>query len=199
MITFLEGNLVESTPLRAVINVSGIGYEVHIPITTAEKLPSVGQNVKLHTLAVYREDSATLYGFSTKADRSFFQLLVERVSGVGPRIALNMMSRANVETLRGAISGGDIKVLSSCPGIGKKTAERLIVELRDHLGTGPTASGTTTNAGVTPGSPRSDAVAALIALGFKNPDAEKAVERAAANTGADASTELLIRHALSRS
>ncbi len=100
MIVSLEGKLIEAAPLSAVIEANGIGYEVFIPVTTAEKLPGIGQTARLHTLAVYREDSQTLYGFATREDRDFFRLLVEKVSGIGPKIALNIMSRMSVESLR---------------------------------------------------------------------------------------------------
>ena len=133
MITSITGQLVTATPLTATIEVGGFGYEVHIPVTTAERLPSLGQQAKLHTVAVYREDSQTLYGFSTEEERNFFRLLVEKVTGVGPKMALSVLSKLSLATLKGAIAAGDIGLLSKCPGIGKKTAERLVIELRDYL------------------------------------------------------------------
>jgi Holliday junction DNA helicase RuvA len=133
MITSITGQLVAATPLTATIEVGGFGYEVHIPVTTAERLPSLGQQAKLHTVAVYREDSQTLYGFSTEEERNFFRLLVEKVTGVGPKMALSVLSKLSLATLKGAIAAGDIGLLSKCPGIGKKTAERLVIELRDYL------------------------------------------------------------------
>lgn len=201
MIVSIEGRLIEATPLIAIIDVNGLGYEVHIPVTTAERLPHHGETVKLHTLAVYREDSASLYGFTQRADRDFFRLLVEKVSGVGPRIALGIMSHLSLPLLQSAIANGDAARLSKCPGIGKKTAERLIIELRDKMGALSTTSGEAP--GLTAGSmhtpapsAQQDAVDALIALGYKAPDADKAIRKALEKSGANASTEVLIRAAL---
>ena len=123
----------ESTPLLAVIDAGGVGYEVHIPVSTAEHLPQSGGECSLFIHSVYREDSATLYGFAKREDRDFFRILIERVSGIGPKIGISMLSRMSVELLRSAISTSDVALLSQCPGIGKKTAERLIIELRDKL------------------------------------------------------------------
>jgi holliday junction DNA helicase RuvA len=206
MIVSLQGTLVAATPLAAVIETNGIGYEVHVPVTTAERLPHVGQAVKLHTIAIYREDSQALYGFATAEDRDFFRLLIEHVSGVGPKMALTIMSRLSLGVLRAAIADGDVGLLSKCHGIGRKTAERLVVELKDKLGAGtivsPQATGTV-SLGAVAGAPASsadgrmrDAVAALIALGYKLADAEKAVRRVAGAVGPEATTEQLIKRAL---
>lgn len=201
MITTIEGKLSEATPLQAIIETGGLGYEVNIPVTTAERLPRPGQTVRLHTLAVYREDSASLYGFYEREERDFFRLLVEKVSGIGPRIALSIMSRLSLALLQSAIANGDAALLAKCPGIGKKTAERLIIELKDKVGPGfTTAPGAASATGI-PALPSSssqrDAVDALIALGYKPADADKAVRKAMAHVGADAQTEVLVRTALS--
>lgn len=203
MIVSLEGKLIEAAPLSAVIEANGIGYEVHVPVTTAEKLPEPGQTARLHTLAVYREDSQTLYGFATREDRDFFRLLVEKVSGIGPKIALNIMSRMSVESLRTAIAQSDVALLSKCQGIGKKTAERLVIELRDKVFPGgiPTPAagsvdGASTEAATVGGSAFQDALAALITLGYKPPEADKALRKAQDKLGTDAPTEALIRTAL---
>ena len=199
MIVAIRGKLAYSTPILAVVEAGGLFYEVNIPVTTAERLPKNGAEVLLHTLAVYREDSQTLYGFADTADRDFFKVLVEKVSGIGPKIALNMMSRMSTQTLRDAISAGDVSLLSKCPGIGKKTAERLVLELKGTL-TG--AVGSTISAGGAPDAGSSnlgDAVAALVALGVKLADADKAVRQAAASLGSEnASTEALVKLALSK-
>jgi Holliday junction DNA helicase RuvA len=202
MIVTIEGILTESEPLRAVINCGGLGYEVHVPLTTAEKLPAPGEKVKLHTLQVFREDSQMLFGFSSRRDREFFRLLTEKVSGIGPRIALNLLSRLTVDLLEDAIRAGDAALLSKCPGIGKKTAERLIIELRDPLKAGTVSDSISLSgsAGATPAgtqpSALQDAVAALMALGYKLPDADKAVRQAMVKAGPDATTETLVRSAL---
>ena len=125
MITSIQGTLATATPLRAVIEVNGLGYEVHVPVTTAEKLPAPGKPVKLHTHVVYREDAHTLYGFHGEAERDFFRLMIEHVTGVGPKMALTIMSKLSLPMLESAIRAGDIGTLAQCPGIGRKTAERL--------------------------------------------------------------------------
>src|SRR5580698_7206361 len=134
MITSIRGTLTESALIRAVVEVDGFGYEVHVPVTTAERLPPAGSLVKLHTLVIYREDSQTLYGFATAEDRDFFRLMIENVTGIGPKMALSIMSRLSLPLLVGAIRSGDVATLSKCPGIGKKTAERLVIELKAYLG-----------------------------------------------------------------
>jgi len=205
MITSIQGLLTECTPLRAIIEIGGFGYEVNIPVTTAEKLPAPGATVKLHTLVIYREDAQTLYGFATPADRDFFRMMIETVSGVGPKLALTIMSRMSLPVLEAAIRDGDVAGLSKCPGIGKKTAERLVVELRAKVGatgTGsPVAGAPETSAGGSSAAPSGntifrDAVLALGALGYKPADADAAVRRAQVALGADATTEKLVKRAL---
>lgn len=200
MITSLQGTLTSATPLRAIVELNGFGYEVNIPVTTAEKLPTPGTTIKLHTLVIYREDAQTLYGFSTPEERDFFRLMIENVTGIGPKSALTIMSRLALPSLESAIRLGDIATLAKCPGIGKKTAERLVVELKAKVGGGDLAAGgggeSATGAG-DPSSPHRDAVSALVALGFRAADADQAVRRAALKMGPDASTELLVKQALS--
>lgn len=202
MITSVTGTLVSASPLTAIVEAGGLGYEVHIPVTTAERLPQPGQRVKLHTLAVYREDSQTLYGFATEEERDFFRLMVEKVTGVGPKMALSVLSKLSLSTLQGAIAAGDVGLLAKCPGIGKKTAERLVIELRDKLNAALLGT-------VSPAKPESgtaasavgenkirDAVLALVALGYKAPDADKAVRQSLVALGPTATTEALIKKAL---
>jgi len=199
MITSIQGTLTSATPLRAIIELNGFGYEVNIPVTTAEKLPATGTTAKLHTLVIYREDAQTLYGFATPAERDFFRLMIEHVSGVGPKVALTIMSKLSLPALESAISAGDIATLAKCPGIGKKTAERLVVELKSKVsGTAGGTAGIILADGVpVAGSSRhGDAVLALTALGYKPADADKAVRNAALVLGSDATTEKLIKKAL---
>ena len=199
MITSIQGTLVAVSPLAAVVEANGLGYEVNLPLTTAEKLPAPGAVVKLHTLAVYREDAQTLYGFASVAERDFFRLLVEKVTGVGPKLALSIMSRLSLPVLQGAIAAGDVGLLAKCPGIGRKTAERLVVELKGLAPLAPTAAPTPGAAptGADEPSPRlRDAVLALVALGYKAPDADRAVRQAALKLGPKASTEQLVKLAL---
>src|ERR1041384_3591815 len=181
MITSIQGTLTAATPLRAVVELNGFGYEVNVPVTTAEKLPQPGASVKLHTLVIYREDSQTLYGFATPAERDFFRLMIENVTGVGPKMALTIMSRLSLPSLEGAIRTGDIATLAKCPGIGKKTAERLIVELKAKVGGDAIGMTAIVSGGESAGTGRTtrDAVAALVALGYRPADADEAVRRAA--------------------
>lgn len=197
MITSISGILVSASPLTATIETGGLGYEVHIPVTTAERLPPAGKAAKLHTLAIYREDSATLYGFSSEEERDFFRLLVEKVTGIGPKMALSVMSKLSLPNLKGAISAGDVALLAKCPGIGKKTAERLVIELRDKVNPADRGLHVHSNGGAGGGENRiRDAVLALTALGFKSADADKSVRQAWAALGSEATTEALIKKAL---
>lgn len=205
MIVSLSGTLIEAAIFRAVIECGGVGYEVNIPVSTAEKLPRIGERVHLFTLQTFREDGQSLYGFHSSEERDFFKLLVEKVSGIGPGTALKIFSRLSLPVLRDAIRRSDVALLSQCPGIGKKTAERLVVELRDKVaptGAKPAGSASET-ASATTGTPttgetdvQADAVAALMSLGYKLADADKAVRAAVAKAGANASVETLIRVAL---
>lgn len=204
MLTYIQGKLTAATPLQAVVDINGLGYEVHVPVTTAERLPPMGQTVKLFTHAVYREDSQSLFGFASKEERDFFRLLVERVSGVGPRVALSIMSKLSLPMLRSAIGSGDIALLSKCPGIGKKTAERLVIELKDKIGLGSggdspaplAASGSAGQPVEGPETKIEDAVRALVTLGYKPADADKAVRKALAAADGPVTAEALIKAAL---
>lgn len=197
MIARLKGTVDESTPLLVVLDVKGVGYEVHIPVTTAEQIPAVGETCNLFIHSVYREDSATLYGFASREDRDFFRLLVEKVSGIGPKIGISILSRMSVNVLQAAIASSDVALLSKCPGIGK-TAERLVIELKDKVYTQAPSSNTSSkhNANPDTSSAFQDAVGSLTTLGYKNADADKLIRKAAQRIGTDASVEDLIREAL---
>lgn len=200
MIASIRGILLESAPLSVVIEAGGIGYFVQIPVTTAEKIPNVGGECFLHTMSVYREDSASLYGFATREDRDFFKLIVEKVSGIGPKIAISMLSRLSTELLSSAIASSDVALLAKCPGIGKKTAERLVIELKDKVGFPDKAQGSTpANTSSLPAatSPFQDAVGSLMTLGYKPAEADKLVRKAASLSSEDADAETLIKIALS--
>jgi Holliday junction DNA helicase RuvA len=206
MIVYLEGILKECSPLRIVVQQGGIGYEVHIPISTTERLPAVGQTVRLHTVALYREDSQTLYGFASVPERDTFRLFLDKVSGIGPKTALSILSKLSISVLHQAILAGDVKILSQCPGIGKKTAERLIIELKDLLGKMYASGQNAETCSLHPqgllapehASPVADAVSALVTLGYKLSDADKAVRKAlgSLDNPEDPSTENLIKKAL---
>ena len=202
MITFLQGKLVEALPTQVVVDVNGVGYEALIPLSSFDKLPQPGGTVKLLTQLVIREDAHTLYGFMTAAERDLFRLLVNTVSGIGPKIALNILSGISVAAFRGAVAGGDVKSLSQISGVGKKTAERIIVELRDKIG--PASAGWEAASAQRSLSPEdqklNDAMLALMALGFKQIDAHDAVRAAfrSARLGAKATVEDLVRACLKK-
>ncbi len=198
MINRITGTLLSAAPLQAIIEIGGLAYEIHIPVTTAERLPQPGQQARLHTQVVYREDSQTMYGFSTEAERDFFRLLVEKVSGIGPKTALSVLSKLSLPVLHGAIAAGDVALLAKCPGIGRKTAERLVIELRDKVGVSSIAPEVTSSGAATAPEENKvrDAVMALIALGYKMPDADRAVRQAWVALGSGATTEALIKKAL---
>ena len=204
MIVLIEGKLLKATPLSAIISAGGIGYAVNIPVTTAEKLPQNGEIVILHTHAVYREDSQALYGFWEENDRDFFALVIEKVSGVGPKVAISLMSKLPLGNLISAISSEDANLLAKTPGIGKKTAERIIIELKDKLTIFASASQsidlTSENQSVPAESEESskleDAALDLQALGYKQIDAKKAISKVVEKLGPNISTEAMIKAAL---
>ena len=204
MIATLKGNIVESRLLQVVIEAGGVGYEVNISIKTAEMLPPIGSETKLFIYPVYRDDSQTLYGFFKREDREFFKLLVEKVSGVGPKMALMLFSKFSIRLLQGAILRGDAKLLAQCKGIGKKTAERIIIELQDQVQSGlpsPTPA-VLPEAGKSDALPMEsnlfgDAISALGVLGYKAAAADKAVNRAMDRLGPEATLEDIIKKALS--
>ena len=203
MIATLRGELTESQPLLAIVETGGVGYEVHVPLTTTESLPDLGQSVQLFIHAAYREDAQTLYGFSTRDARDFFRLVIDKVSGIGPRIALNLLSQVSLRTLRNAIADGDAALLAKTPGLGKKTADRIIVELQDKVG--PSTAIQASGAKGSADSPSTggnedlkDAVSALVALGYKVGEADKAVRKAVESLGPDATTEALVKAAFSK-
>ena len=200
MIAYLKGTVLEASPLELILDVQGVGYTIQIPITTAEKIPPIGQNCELYIHSVYREDNASLYGFVAKSDRDFFRLIIEKVSGIGPRIALSILSKMSVEILQNAIFNQDTSLLSQCPGIGKKTAERLVIELKDKVSTSNQSLNSETSLANSKAnysnSKYKDAVSSLITLGYKLPEADKRVSKALQNLGADVPTEAIIKEAL---
>lgn len=202
MIAFIEGILEEVQPLRVVINVNGMGYELNTPLSTSTQAGKIGDTLRLHTQLVVREDSQQLYGFTSLSEKSAFVALTEKVSGIGPKIALNILSRLSVESLQSAVASGNVSLLTQCPGIGKKTAERLVLELKDVFGKQPVFEAGTA-AGVSilaEGADRSalveDAIAALVTLGFKQVDAQRRVDRVLAGKSDLPTVEVLIKEAL---
>ena len=199
MITFLRGKLVESLPTQAIVDVNGIGYEVLIPLSSFDKLPAPGGDVLLLTHLAVREDAHVLYGFMSAAERDLFRLLINNVSGIGPKIALNVLSGMNVTAFRGAVAGSDVKSLSQISGVGRKTAERIVVELKDKIGAAGAWEAASDRRALSAKDQKvNDAVLALMALGFKQPDAHEAVRGAQAVLGETANVEDLVRACLKK-
>jgi Holliday junction DNA helicase RuvA len=199
MITFLHGKLTEALPTHVIVDVNGVGYEALIPLSSYDRLPAPGQPVRLLTQLVVREDAHTLYGFMTPEERDLFRLLIHTVSGIGPKIALNILSGISVTAFRGAVANGDVKALSQISGVGKKTAERIIVELRDKIGMAGAWEASSAKRALSVEEQRiNDAVLALIALGFKQAEAHDAVRQAQAVLGAQTSVEELVRACLKK-
>lgn len=196
MIGRLRGTLAEKRPPHLLLDVGGVGYEVEVPMTTLYRLPAQGEVVTLHTHLVVREDAHLLYGFGEKRERELFRELI-RLNGVGPKLALALMSSLEVDELVRCVQAQDTSVLVKVPGVGKKTAERLLVELKDRFKAWenlPTiAPLVLPNQAAGAASAEADAVSALVALGFKPQEASRAV---AAVEGEDLSSEELIRRAL---
>ena len=171
MIGRLHGKLLEKNPPQILIDVSGVGYEVDVPMSTFCNLPEVGGELTLHTHFVVREDAQLLYGFATLAERAVFRALI-KISGVGPKIALALLSGITVDQLKDAVDRGETGLLTKVPGIGKKTAERLVLELKDKLaGTGAATAAVPTSGA------RADVAAALIALGYSEREAAAAPKK----------------------
>lgn len=203
MIGRLTGELVEKAPPALMVDVSGVGYEVEASMNTFYKLPEVGTFVTLYTHFVVREDAQLLFGFADKQERSLFRQLI-KVNGVGPKLALTILSGISADEFVRCVHNEDTAALVRLPGVGKKTAERLIIEVKDKLDKleMPTAVEFQLGQIEVPGAKvstpdyRADAETALVALGYKPLQATKAIEQAAEQLGRSASTEELIRQAL---
>jgi Holliday junction DNA helicase RuvA len=199
MIAFVHGTLVDALPTQATVNVKGIGYEVLIPLSSYDKLPQPGQEVKLLTHLAVREDAHVLYGFLTVPERDLFRLLINNVSGIGPKIALSVLSGMSVTTFRGAVANGDVKALAQISGVGKKTAERIVVELRDKIGAAGAWEAASAQRTLSAGDQKvNDAVLALIALGYTQLEAHDAVRSVQSGLGPQASLEDLVRACLKK-
>lgn len=196
MITYLEGTLREVLPTQVVIEVHGVGYEVFIPLSSYDRLPAPGQAARLLTHLQVREDAHILFGFASTEERDLFRLLVTRVSGVGPKLALAVLSGMDVGRFKAAVVDSDIASIAKISGLGKKTAERIVLELKDKLGVAAAwEAASAEHAPTAEARAANDAVLALIALGYKQVDAAKAV-REAALKNKEAGTEELVRLAL---
>ena len=192
MIGRLQGVLLRKEQPALMLDVGGVGYELEAPMTTFYELPAVGERVTLYTHLVVREDAHLLYGFVREAQRRLFRELL-KVNGVGPRVALAVLSGLSDEEFSRCVAQEDIARLTKVPGIGRKTAERLVIELRDKLPKDVPLPASTAAGPAAPGDPVSEAVSALVALGYKPNEASRAV-RGASTKGLSA--EEIIRQAL---
>ena len=197
MIAQLTGTLADKDLTEIVIDCNGIGFAVSVPLSTSEALPAPGAKVNVLTTMTVREDDIHLYGFATAAERKLFLLLTGAVSGIGPKLALNVLSSMKISDFANAILNADIRLLSKISGIGKRTAERMIVELKDKVNDliGGASGGAARPAPLATEA-EADAVAALITLGFKHDQAEAAVTRVVTEKGGQAPAAELIRKAL---
>ena len=171
MIGRIQGTLIESNPPQVLVDVHGIGYEVDVPMSTFYNLPGLGDKVTLLTHMVVREDAQLLYGFLTAAERDCFRQLL-KVTGIGARTALAILSGMSVEMLVHAVAMQEVGILTKVPGIGKKTAERLILELKDKLGSAMITSGVTVAS-----SAIADVIKALVSLGYSEREATQAAKK----------------------
>ncbi|MBN2163558.1 MAG: Holliday junction branch migration protein RuvA [Pontiellaceae bacterium] len=197
MITFLEGKLDEKQLAHAVMNVGGVGYEVMIPLSSYDRLPDEGETCRLLTYHHITESDQRLFGFCTEDEREMFTRLLT-ISGVGPKLAISALSGLPVQELKAALANGDIKRISSISGIGKKTAERIIMELRDKFGSPHQLDAFAPVAASGGDSRMRDAALALTSLGHKPDDAAKMVKAAAGKLTSKTTVEDLIRMALTR-
>ena len=203
MIGRIRGILIEKSPAQALVECAGLGYEVDIPYTTFFNLPETGDELVLHTHFVVREDAQSLYGFSSRLDRDLFRLLI-KVNGVGPKLAAGILSGLDANQFIRCVEARDANALVKLPGVGKKTAERLLIEMADRIGQlegqflpgSPNATVSIGDAGPGPAGghhPAEEAEAALIALGYKPQEASKAISKVAED---GMSSQELIRLAL---
>jgi Holliday junction DNA helicase RuvA len=196
MIASLRGTLISKNPTEVVVDVGGVGYGVHIPLSTFEKLGNPGSEVSLHTYLHVREDAMLLYGFSSEEERSLFKLLLS-VTGIGPRMAQGILSGIPVSDLRAYLQTGNTAALTTIPGIGRKLAERLVLELRDKTSKMASQGGFPLISSDAQGNVRNEALMALSSLGYNRVTAERAVRLAVEELGEKAGNlELLVKSAL---
>jgi holliday junction DNA helicase RuvA len=194
MIGFLEGKLRVKSPEYVIVDVHGVGYHIHVPLSTFYDLPELGQPVSMNIHTHVREDAIQLFGFRTSAEKEMF-LLLNAVNGVGPKLALSILSGISPDELRQVVVQQDFARLKNIPGVGKKIAERVMLELRDKV----KGKGKEKPEPLQPfaaGNAFSDAFSALVNLGYRAAEAEKALTRARASLGENPSLEDLLKHAL---
>ncbi|MEP6822869.1 MAG: Holliday junction branch migration protein RuvA [Chthoniobacterales bacterium] len=199
MITYLAGKLAAALPTQAIVEVNGVGYELLIPLSSYDRLPAVGQALHILTHLHVREDAHILYGFMSAPERDLFRLLVNHVSGIGPKLALAVLSGMSVGNFKSAVVNNDVASLSKISGLGKKTAERIVLELKDKLGVSAVwEAASATHAPTAEESQANEAVLALIALGYKQVDAHKTVRELQERQPEIKSAEELVKNALKR-
>ena len=197
MISFLRGTVIEVLPMRLIIEAGGVGYDVHIPLSTYDKLPQPGAEAKILIVQRWvRDDIPSLIGFATQEEKDLFLLLVNNVSGVGPKLALAVLNGITPVMFRGLVVAGNIETLSKIKGVSKKTAEKIIVELRDKVGVSAAWEAASAQQGLSPEEQHvNDAVLALISLGYKQAEAHKTV-KAIRDAQPKATLEELVKEAL---
>lgn len=199
MITHLDGKLTAALPTQAIVDVGGVGYELFIPLSSYDKLPAPGQQVQILTHLHVREDAHILYGFMTAAERDLFRLLVNHVSGIGPKLALAVLSGMSVTYFKSAVVNSDVASLSKISGLGKKTAERIVLELKDKVGVAAAWEAASAGHAPTPEQEQAnEAVLALIALGYKQVEAHKTVRELQEKESGIKTAEDLVKLALKR-
>ena len=201
MIAWVEGTLREKSPVRVVVDVQGVGYELHIPLSTFAALPDAGKTVALHVHTIAREDALLLYGFATAYEKQVFELLL-RANRVGPKLAQTILSGIAPERLVAALREGEVSALKGIPGVGPKTGERMVVELRERAAEmAPPAGSAAPGSGASGGESdelRDQVLSALLNLGYPRAHAERVVQAAVDEAGEGAAIESLIRVALRR-
>ena len=196
MIGYIEGKLSVKTPVLIVIDVGGVGYEMHISLTTYNQINKIGEKQKIFTYLYVREDKLELYGFAAEDEKGFFKTLIS-ISGIGPSVAIRILSAIKADRFKAAVINEDVGILTTIPGIGKKTAQRIIVELKDKIGI-LTEKESAYLAGKSPEerSVIDDSISALVSLGYSRAIAQKAVDKVLAETKEEIKIEDLIRKSL---
>lgn len=197
MITFLRGILQDNLSSQITIDVNGVGYEVNVPLSNLERLGQPGETITILTHLHIREQDHTLFGFCTSDERDLFRLLINRVSGVGPKVAMAILSGMEVRDFKAAVVNGDIPTLSKIKGLGKKTAERVVLELKDKVGVAAAWEAASDGHAPSPEQAKqTDAILALISLGYKQGEAAKAVAQVAKSRDGEFAVEELVRESL---
>jgi Holliday junction DNA helicase RuvA len=195
LIAYLEGKLIEKNPTHLILEVNGVGYSINIPVSTFSNLGETGRMVKVLTCQQVREDELKLYGFSTRPEKDLFELLIA-VNGVGPKVALGILSCIPVEEFQRSVLQEDLDILTTISGVGKKTAQRLIVELKEKLSRVDLREMKMKEEKAAFAPAQEEAVTALVSLGYTKPDAKKALDKVITQAGGTLPVEELIKRAL---